>query len=79
MPDRKSVPAYSKYTVYEVRSSITVPIMEITQVFNAFLAHFDPKGAGDMSTLFDVGGILGKFICVHVCSLLMLYALFGIV
>lgn len=23
------------------------------------VAHFDPKGAGDMSTLFDVGGILG--------------------
>lgn len=25
-----------------------------------FLAHFEAKEAGDMSTLFDVGGILGK-------------------
>lgn len=24
------------------------------------LAHFDPKHAGDLSTLFDVGGIVGK-------------------
>lgn len=24
------------------------------------LAHFDPKEAGDLSTLFDVGGIVGK-------------------
>lgn len=29
-------------------------------VFTVFAADFDPKSAGDMSTLFDVGGILGK-------------------
>ncbi|KAI5089462.1 glucose-6-phosphate exchanger SLC37A2 isoform X2 [Silurus meridionalis] len=28
-------------------------------LYIANVAHFDPKGAGDMSTLFDVGGILG--------------------
>lgn len=28
--------------------------------FCFFLAHFEAKEAGDMSTLFDVGGILGK-------------------
>lgn len=26
------------------------------------LAHFDPKEAGDLSTLFDVGGIVGKHV-----------------
>lgn len=29
--------------------------------FSSILAHFDAKEAGDMSTLFDVGGILGRF------------------
>ncbi|XP_012677484.1 glucose-6-phosphate exchanger SLC37A2 [Clupea harengus] len=28
-------------------------------LYIANVAHFDPKGAGDMSTLFDVGGIVG--------------------
>ena len=31
-----------------------------SNVFIYFLAHFDAKAAGDMSTLFDVGGILGR-------------------
>uniref|UniRef100_A0AAY5EJP8 Glucose-6-phosphate exchanger SLC37A2 n=1 Tax=Electrophorus electricus TaxID=8005 RepID=A0AAY5EJP8_ELEEL len=30
-------------------------------LYIANVAHFDPKGAGDMSTLFDVGGIVGKW------------------
>lgn len=29
-------------------------------VFLSFSAHFEAKEAGDMSTLFDVGGIVGK-------------------
>ncbi len=28
----------------------------------SLLANFDPKEAGDLSTLFDVGGIVGKYV-----------------
>lgn len=28
--------------------------------FSSFAAHFEAKEAGDLSTLFDVGGIVGK-------------------
>uniref|UniRef100_A0A4W4EEC6 Glucose-6-phosphate exchanger SLC37A2 n=1 Tax=Electrophorus electricus TaxID=8005 RepID=A0A4W4EEC6_ELEEL len=31
-------------------------------LYIANVAHFDPKGAGDMSTLFDVGGIVGGIV-----------------
>ena len=32
-----------------------------SKCFISILAHFDAKEAGDMSTLFDVGGILGRW------------------